>query len=244
MPEESTRPLAVVTGASLRIGKAIALELAARGYAIGLHYHTSQSAAQQTAAEIEALGSRAILLEADLGDPAQIERIFAQVAAIPGKLGVLVNSASSMPAGDLRETTLEEWDRVLDLNLRAPWLCAKAAAHLMEDSGGVIINITDSSLQKAWAKYPLYQISKTGLEALTRSLARTLAPAIRVNAVAPGLIQPADGFPEEEWQRLAGRTPLGRTGSPQAVAQAVAFLIENGYITGETLAVDGGYRLT
>ena len=112
------------------------------------------------------------------------------------------------------------------------------------DTDGVIVNITDSSLEKAWIKYPLYQISKSGLEALTRSLARALAPGVRVNAVAPGLIQATDGFPEDEWLRLAERTPLGRAGDPQAVAQAVAFLVENHYITGESLVVDGGYRLT
>ena len=132
MVENKHASLAVVTGAAVRIGKAIALELAARGYTIGLHYHTSQAEAEQTAAAIEALGSRAVLLQADLSDPRQIEKMYAQVASLSEKLQVLVNSASLMPAGDIGEATLEEWEQVLGINLRAPWLCAKAAARLMD----------------------------------------------------------------------------------------------------------------
>lgn len=235
-------PLAVVTGAAHRIGRAIALTLARRGCAVGLHYHHSQAAAEETAAQLRAIGAPVTLLQADLLAPAQIEAMFAQVAAISHPLRVLVNSAALMAGGNLREMPVAEWDDTLNLNLRAPWLCAQHAARLMAP-GGLIVNIGDAGAAKVWTRYPAYAVSKAGLETLTRLLAKTLAPQIRVNAVAPGLILPAAGTPEEEWQRLLRRLPLGAAGSPEQVAQAVAFFLENDYITGQVLAVDGGYQL-
>ena len=128
------------------MGRAIALELARQGFAIGLHYYHSADAAARTAADTSALGAPVYLLPADLADPPRSTIFSARVAALPHPLRVLVNSAAVMPRGDLREMPVEEWDAALDLNLRAPWLCARAAARLMEagESGGVIINITDS----------------------------------------------------------------------------------------------------
>lgn len=235
-------PLAVVTGAARRLGKAIALDLAGRGYAIGLHFNASGAAAAQTAAEIRRLGGEVLLLQADLTQPEEIDRLFGQLDGQPHPLRVLVNSAAVMPAGNLKDLSVAEWEAVMALNLRAPWLCAQQAARRMPE-GGVIINISDSGAHRAWSKYPAYVISKNGVETLTRLLAKTLAPGIRVNGVAPGLILPEEGFPEEEWQKLVGRLPLKQAGSPQAVAQAVAFLVENVHITGETVVVDGGYQL-
>jgi NAD(P)-dependent dehydrogenase (short-subunit alcohol dehydrogenase family) len=237
------KELALVTGAVHRLGRAIALALAARGYAIGLHYHSSR-AAEHTSAELLAAGAAAVYpLRADLRVPAQIDGLFAAVADLPHPLSVLVNSASVMQRGSLRDLPVDDWDGTLDLNLRAPWLCARAAARLMEPEGGTIINLTDSGAHKAWATYPAYIVSKAGLEALTRLLAKTLAPAVRVNAVAPGLILPAPDMPPETWQRLVDRLPLQAAGVPEDVARAVLFLIDNSYITGQTLVVDGGYQL-
>ncbi len=240
---ESALPLALVTGAAHRIGRAIALELARQGFAIGLHYFRSEEEAQQTAAELTATGAPAFLLPADLADPAQVEDLFARVAQLPHPLQVLVNSAAVMPRGDLRALPVEDWDAVLNLNLRAPWLCARAAATLMESSGGVIVNITDSGARKSWTGYPAYVVSKAALEALTRLLARALAPAVRVNAVAPGLILPSAELSAEQWQRLLGRLPLQAAGQPSDVARAVLFFVQNPYVTGQILAVDGGYQL-
>ena len=243
MPEKThSAPLAVVTGAARRLGKAISRELAARGYAIGLHYHSSQIEAEETAAELRAAGAQVILLPADLTDPSQVELLFRQVDGQPHPLRILVNSAAVMPGGDLRDMTTKEWDYVMALNLRAPWLCAQQAARRMT-GGGVIINISDSGAHKTWNHYPAYVISKNGLETLTRLLAKTLAPAIRVNGVAPGLILPKEDLPDEEWQKLIDRLPLKQAGSPESVAQAVGFLVENAHITGETIVVDGGYQL-
>lgn len=235
--------LALVTGGAVRLGKGIALALAEAGYAVGVHYNTSQKAAEETAGAAEELGVPVFLFQADLTDPAQINKLFSKVAELSMPLTVLVNSASVMPRGDLRSMQAAEWDMTLNVNLRAPWLCAQAAAGLMQDKGGVIINISDTGAHKTWTGFPAYTISKAGLEVLTNLLARMLAPGIRVNAIAPGLILPSSDTSSEVWQRLVQRLPAGHSGSPQDVAQAVLFLIENEYITGETLVVDGGYHL-
>lgn len=240
---ETILPLALVTGAAHRLGRAIAFALAEQGFAIGLHYHQSRVEAEETAAALaDASSTPVYLLPADLTQPDQVDDLFLRVAALPQPLRVLVNSAGVMSRGDLREMAVEEWDATLDLNLRAPWLCARAAARLME-SGGAIVNISDSGAQKAWAGYPAYVVSKAGLEALTRVLARTLAPKVRVNAVAPGLILPSTELPAETWGRLVDRLPLRAAGQPEDVARAVLFLVRNSYITGQILAVDGGYQL-
>ena len=247
---EAALPLALVTGAAHRIGRAVALELARQGFAIGLHYHHARGEAEATAAEITALGLPAYLLPADLTDPAQVEDLFARLGALPHPLRALVNSAAVMQRGDLREMPAAEWDAALDLNLRAPWLCARAAARLMTSTeapqtggGGVIINITDSGAGKVWTGYPAYIVSKAALETLTRLLARALAPAVRVNAVAPGLILPSEDVAADQWQKLVERLPLRAAGQPEDVARAVVFFLQNPYITGQVLAVDGGYQL-
>ena len=235
--------LALITGGAVRLGREIALALAREGYAIALHYHSSAGKAEKTAREIEKLGVPAYLLQADLREPEQIKACFAKISGLPQHLTVLVNSASVMPRGDLRSLPVTEWDDTLAVNLRAPWLCAQAAAELMQGRDGVIINLSDSGARKTWTGFPAYTISKAGLEVLTRLLARSLAPGIRVNAVAPGLILPSEDTSPDEWQRLVQRLPVKRQGSPQDVVQAVLFLINNRYITGETLVVDGGYQL-
>lgn len=235
--------MAVVTGGAVRLGREIALGLARAGYSLGLHYHGSRAQAAITARDIESLGIPVTLYQADLRDPDQVEGVFEQVSKSTEPLRVLVNSASIMPRGNLKSMGVDAWDATLDLNLRAPWLCARAAGRLMEAAGGVIINVSDSGAGKTWTGFPAYTISKAGLEVLTRLLARTLAPNIRVNAVAPGLILPSADTPEEDWQRLVKRLPVQKAGTPQDIVQAIYFLIENKYVTGETLHVDGGYQL-
>jgi NAD(P)-dependent dehydrogenase (short-subunit alcohol dehydrogenase family) len=153
-----------------------------------------------------------------------------------------LNSAALMRRGRLRETQVEDWDETINLNLRAPWLCAREAARLMT-GGGVIVNITDAGVRSAWTGYPAYLVSKAGLETLTRLLARDLAPTVRVNAVAPGLILPSLEVTDEAWNRLVERLPLQQPGLPAYIVQAVLFLLDNPYITGQTIVVDGGYQL-
>ncbi len=239
-------PLALVTGAAHRLGKAFALTLAQRGFDIVLHYHGSLDAAHQTQAEIESVGRRVIPLQADLTNPDEIQGLFSQLDHIlpPSSfiLKVLVNSAALMPNGTIDALTLENWDAPLDLNLRAPFLLAQECSKRMT-AGGLVVNITDVGAQKAWSRYPSYTVSKAALESLTRVLARALAPEIRVNAIAPGLVLQSETVSNEEWQRLTNRIPLKRPARLEEITSALEFLLENEYITGQTIVVDGGYSL-
>lgn len=230
--------LALVTGGAHRQGKAFALTLAHLGYDIILHYHSAGEQARQTQSEIESLKRRVTLAQADLTDPVQIQSLVSNLRS----LNILINSAAFMPSGNVESLTLETWNTTLDLNLRAPFLLAQACAAKMTE-GGLIVNITDVGAQKAWSRYPSYTVSKAGLESLTKILARALAPKIRVNAIAPGLVLQSDVVSSEEWERLVNRVPLKRPAGTEEVASALEFLIENEYITGQTIVVDGGYSL-
>jgi NAD(P)-dependent dehydrogenase (short-subunit alcohol dehydrogenase family) len=231
-------PLALVTGAARRLGKVFALALARQGFDIVLHYHRSSEAALQTRAEIESLGSRVTLIEADLTDPSQIQALVSNLQS----LQLLVNSAAFMPGGNVEALTIEDWDIALDLNLRAPFLLAQECAKKMTE-GGLIVNISDVGAQKSWSRYPSYTVSKAALESLTRLLARALAPEIRVNAIAPGFVLQSDIVNDAEWKRLINRIPLKRPARSEELASALEFLLENEYITGQTIVVDGGYSL-
>jgi NAD(P)-dependent dehydrogenase (short-subunit alcohol dehydrogenase family) len=238
-----TPQLVLVTGAAHRIGRVIALALARNGYAIGLHHLTSAKAAQQTAREIEDIGMPAILLQADLRDPNQIDRLFQELSGLPYPLTGLVNSAAIMPVSRLDNLSVELWDEIFALNLRAAWLCSQKAAHLIQPRNGWIINITDAGTCKVWKQHAAYNLSKSALNTLTRLLARTYAPQIRVNAVAPGLILPPSEMPVETWQKLVQRLPLSKTGKPEDIAQAVIFLVNNPAITGQIISIDAGFQL-
>lgn len=231
-------PFALVTGAAHRLGKVFALTLARHGFDLILHYHQSFEAARQTQTEVESVGTRVSLSQADLTDPAQIRSLVASIDS----LNVLVNSAALMPGGGVDVLTLEDWDSTLDLNLRAPFLLSQECARKMTD-GGLIVNITDVGATKAWSRYPSYTVSKAALESLTRVLARALAPAIRVNAIAPGLVLQSETVDDEEWQRLVRRIPLQRPARADEMGSALEFLLKNEYITGQTITVDGGYSL-
>ena len=235
-------PLAIVTGGAHRLGKAFAQALAHEGYAIVLHYWTSASDAEATAGELRAGGTRVFLACADLTDPGAISHMFQEVDEIPLPLRVLVNSAGMLQRADPSTLGPGAWDTTMDLNLRAPFLCAQEAARRMA-TGGLIVNITDVGARKSWSRFPAYTVSKAGLESLTRVLARAYAPRIRVNAIAPGLVLRSTDMQEAEWTRLVARLPLRRPGTADEVAEALLFLLANPYITGQTLAVDGGYSL-
>ena len=232
------RQLALVTGAAHRLGKVFALTLARAGYDILLHYHSAEDEARQTQLEIESIGRRVILSQADLIDPAQIQSLISNL----NSLNVLVNSAAFMPSGNTESLSIENWDASLDLNLRAPFLLAQECAKKMTE-GGLIVNITEVGAQKAWSRYPSYTVSKAALESLTKILARALAPKIRVNAIAPGFVLQSDIVPVEEWERLINRVPLKRPARSEEIASALEFLLKNEYITGQTIVVDGGYSL-
>lgn len=242
MNQVEKRQIALVTGAAHRVGKAVTLGLARLGYAIGLHYYSSQAEAEQTSAEITAQGGEVVLLQADLRDPTQIRGLFERLDQQPFTLQVLVNSAALMPQASLMEMDAAAWDSVFSLNLRAPWLCSREAAARMA-AGGVIINLIDSGFQKLWTRYGAYVLSKNGLEMQTRLLAKELAPTVRVNAVAPGLVLKDSHMADADWQRLLDRLPGKTTTQLESITAAVTFLVQNEDITGETIYVDRGFHL-
>lgn len=245
-----TFPLALVTGAAHRLGRAFALTLARSGYAILLHYNTSGDAAEGTADEIRRLGVPVFPVKADISDESQIEALFSSLdgtladrASLVTCLSVLVNSAAVLQRADARSLSADEFDATLAINLRAPFLCAQQAYRRMKDQGGLIVHVSDVAAQKVWTGFPAYTVSKAALESLTRIQARAFAPKVRVNAIAPGLVLPADDMLLEDWERLVGRLPLKRAAAPEELAFTLEFLLKNEYITGQTIVVDGGYSL-
>lgn len=237
---------ALVTGAARRVGRAIALALARRGASLVVHYAGSEVAATEAASEIEDLGVSAWPVQADLRRRKEVERLFDAIRERAGRLDVLVNSAASFERARFADITVEAWDEVMALNLRAPFLCTQLATPLMRSAGsGAIVNIADLSGVRPWKKFAHHGTSKAGLIHLTRAAACELAPEIRVNCVVPGAILPPPGMDEDSdrWRELARQTPLQRTGSPRELAEAVVFLISNDFITGAVLPVDGGDHL-
>ena len=232
--------LALVTGAGHRVGRAIALGLAGRGFDVAVHYNASDAPAQETARAVREHGVAAQVFRADLTAPSAPAQLIEEVTARMGAVDVLVNSAAVMMRTPLDSVTTADWDAMFALNLRAPFFLAVAAATTMQTRGGVIINIADLAAFETWPAYVPHSITKAGVVQMTRALARVMAPAIRVNAVAPGAVLLPDDWTEQDAARLAGTTPLKRIGSPDDVVQAVLYLIDAEYVTGETLIVDGG----
>lgn len=236
--------VALVTGGAVRVGKAIALALARAGADVVINYHSSADAAVATAAEIEALGRRALAIRADVAQGRQVQALVDEAVARLGRLDVLVNSASLWRRTPWAELDEAAWDQLVDIALKGPFLCAKAAApHLAAHGDGAIINIVDLSAFVPFPNFMPHSAAKAGLVNLTYSLAMELAPAVRVNAVAPGPVLPPPDYTEAQIQAAARRTLLGRWGTPEDVAQAVVFLAQAPYITGVVLPVDGGERL-
>jgi NAD(P)-dependent dehydrogenase (short-subunit alcohol dehydrogenase family) len=231
-----------VTGAALRLGKAMALDLAGRGADIVVHYNKSEAEARATAEQIEALGRRVLVVQADLSQVDQITGVVRQIDEAFGRLDVLINSASNFYRVPLEEITEEVWDKSLTVNLKGPCFCALEAAKLMKrGGGGKIINFADWAGFRPYRNYLPYLVSKGGIITLTRALALELAPEILVNAVAPGPVLPPPGTTEEEIEKMTRNVPLHRLGSPEDIVATVAFFLEGSdYITGQMLCVDGG----
>jgi NAD(P)-dependent dehydrogenase (short-subunit alcohol dehydrogenase family) len=236
--------VALVTGSARRLGRSIANALAEAGCAVAIHHHASPAEAVDAVRGCRAHGVEAEAFQADLRDPVQIGRLFTELESRFGRLDILVNSAATFARTPAMQITPEEWDRVLDLNLRAPFLCSQAAARMMKGAGaGSIVNIADVAAFQAWPGYAHYCVSKAGLVMVTRVLARALAPEVRVNAIAPGPVLPPEDTSADERGRLAELTALKRLGRPEDVVDATLFLLGSSYITGETIAVDGGRLL-
>ena len=241
--------VALVTGGARGIGKAIALELASRGVDIAFNYFRSHDVAVETQSEIEDLGVRCLRMKAHLGERARIVEIFARVKNEYGRLDILVNNAASGVQRSAAELDEKHWDWTMDINAKAPWLCAIEASKLMVD-GGTIVNLTSEGSRRVLPNYFSVGSSKAALEAVTRYLAVELAPAgIRVNAVSGGYVETGalEHFPNREEMLEAGRrTPAGRMVSSEDIAKIVAFLCgdEAQMIRGQVIVVDGGATLT
>jgi len=242
----STKPLegqvALVTGGGKRIGRAIALTLGRAGADVIVNYNQSREGAQATAREIESLGAHAIALRADVSRPAQVAAMFRTIEKRFARLDLLVNNAGVFFPRKWDELEEKDFDCVLGANLKGPFFCAQAAARMMMRQGqGNIINISSLGGLQAWPSYMHYCASKAALISLTRSLAKALAPTIRVNSVAPGTIMFPDEARNAVTRKLIGAIPLRKAGDADDIAQMVLFLATHSeFITGQTFSVDGG----
>ena len=233
--------VALVTGAGRRLGRAMAAALADRGMVLAIHHHASGSGAEELRKEILAAGGRAVCFDADLTDPHAARALPERVVAELGRLDVLVNSAAVMHRLTLEETTPEQWDAILDLNLRSVFFCTQGAAPALRTARGKVVNLADLAGLEPWPGFAAHSVSKAGVVMLTKVLALSLAPDVTVNAIAPGAVLVPEEYDAEERDRLARATPLRRLGSPSDVVSALLYLLEGGdFVTGEVLVVDGG----
>jgi pteridine reductase len=236
--------VALVTGAGRRLGRELARALAARGMTLAIHHHASSQGAEALRAEIAAAGGRAECFGADLTDAHAARALPQRVVETLGGLDVLVNSAAVMHRLDFEQTTPEQYDAILDLNLRSAFFCTQGAARALRAARGKVVNLADLAGLQPWPGFVAHSISKAGVVMLTKVLARSLAPEVTVNAIAPGAVLVPEDYDEEERRRLARATPLGRLGNPQDVVGAMLYLLEAGdFVTGEVLSVDGGRLL-
>jgi NAD(P)-dependent dehydrogenase (short-subunit alcohol dehydrogenase family) len=230
--------VALITGSAKRIGREIALELSSRGARIAVHYRTSVTEAREVA------GHTGATFQAELTNMAAVEKMMHDIGERFGRLDILVNSASMFSPATAADATSEHWDSQMDTNAKAPFFIAQHASRLMQKAGaGKIINIADVAGEVIWPGYLPYSISKAALIAVNRGLAKAYAPEIQVNAIAPGPVLFPEYYTEEQKQSAVERTLLKRPGSPRDIVNAVVFLIENDYITGEVIHVDGGRHI-
>ncbi|MHB1005144.1 MAG: 3-oxoacyl-[acyl-carrier-protein] reductase [Chloroflexota bacterium] len=237
---------AIVTGAGRGIGRAVAAKLASLGASVAINYRTSATAAEELAAQIDASGGRALAVQADVGAAADVERLVARTLEVFGRIDILVNNAGITRDNLLMRMSEQEWDDVLDTNLRGPYLCTKAVLRpMVRQRGGRIVFISSVVGLQGNAGQANYAAAKAGLIALARSTAREVGSrGITANVVAPGFIQTdmTAGLSDEIRRRVQDQIPLGKFGVPEDVAEAVAFLASDAaaYITGQVLTVDGG----
>ncbi len=236
----------LITGAARRVGAVCAQYLHARGCRICIHYRNSEREASRLCRQLnDQRPDSARIFQADLLDLAQLQAMTEAVHSAWGGLDVLVNNASAFYATKISTVTEGEWDDLLGSNLKAPFFLAKAFSRSLAENNGCIVNIIDIHAQRGLQEFPVYSIAKAGLAAMTRVLAKELAPAVRVNAVSPGaILWPENELDEAEKRDILARVALQRSGSPEDIAKAVGFLIMDGdYITGQNIAVDGGRTL-
>ncbi|HHX64856.1 MAG TPA: SDR family oxidoreductase [Chloroflexi bacterium] len=234
----------LITGAAVRLGRAMALAVAARGARVIVHYFTSRDSADDLVNEVRRLGSDAITVQADLRDIVGLPRLVDEGVKAFGHVDVLINSASIFERGTWDSTTEANWDNHFAINLKAPFfLCQAYAARLIEGQRGHIINMVDWRALRPGTGYMAYTMTKAALVTMTQSLALALAPNVQVNAIAPGVILPPPGEDESYLERLVPRIPARRVGSPEEITRTVLFLLESDFVTGDVIHVTGGEHL-
>jgi len=241
---DGSERVALVTGGARRLGRAFVEALAARGMRVAVHYGSAEAEARGVVEGLRSAGHDAEMFGADLRDAAAAMELPDRVAAHFGRLDVLVNSAAIMERATLDQTTVERWDAIINLNLRAPFFVAQHAAPHLTRAHGTIVNIADLGGLEPWPNFAAHSISKAGIVMLTRVLAVSLAPEVTVNAIAPGTVMVPDDFDEVKREFLSATTPLQRLGTPEDAVGALLYLVEQArFVTGETLVVDGGRLL-
>jgi len=236
--------VALVTGGGRRLGRAIALALSQRGMQLAVHYNQSGAGAEEVCAKVRAAGGRAEAFGADLANAEAARALPDIVVRRFGQLDVLVNSAGIMKPAAVAETTPALWDEIMAVNLRAMFFTVQGALPALFKARGKVVNLADVGGLEPWPRYTAHCVSKAGVVMLTEALARSLAPDITVNAVAPGAILPPDDWEQSALDHLAATTPLKRLGAPSDITAAILYLLEGGdYVTGHTLVVDGGRLL-
>ena len=234
--------VALITGGAKRIGRSIAARLASAGASVVVNYAHSKAEAEELVRELQAAGGRALAWQADVSRGSEVQGMFRAVDAEFGRLDILVNNAGIFCPARFEELTEEQWDRVMNVNLKSQYLCAQAAAPLLKRQGhGHIVNLASIGAFQPRPRYAHYCASKAGVVMLTRCLARALAPEIAVNSIAPGKIE----FPGEPLDEgYIRHTPLAKVGSGDDIAETVLFLVRSKFITGQVILVDGGRSLT
>jgi len=233
-------PTALVTGGAVRVGRAISLALADSGFDLVISYRSSGGPAEELRAIIEASGQECTVVQADLADPEAITMLGRRTREVFKRLDLLVNNAASFSSTSLLDIDGQEWNEVLNVNLRGPHLMVREFADLLRESKGSVVNIADHMGLHPWVKYAHHSVSKAGLVHLTKIQARALAPEARVNAVAPGLVLPPDEMDEKAVASAADSVLLKRAGTAEDVAEAVLYLARAEYVSGHLLVVDGG----
>lgn len=235
--------VALITGGAVRVGRAITLGLAEAGYDVVIVYHTSAAEARAVADSVRQLGRVALVVRGDVSVAEDIEAISQHLRDEFGRLDLLVNNASLFQSASLLDVQEREWDRVMAVNLKGPFLMVKATADLLTEANGRVVNLIDLSAFKPWVEHPHHAVSKAGLLHLTRVMAQALAPAVRVNAVAPGTVLLPESYDEDAGRQSRERSALGTLGSPEDVVRTILFLERSPFITGEVIVVDGGRML-
>jgi len=240
-----TGKVALITGAAQRVGAATAKTLHHHGCNIVIHYRRSERAAKSLQEELQAQRKHSVrLVRGDILDPLDRSELLDKAAGFWQRLDVLVNNASSFYPTPIGSVTYEQWDDLIGSNLKAPFFLCQQAAPWLIKSMGCIVNIVDIHAERPLKSYPVYSIAKAGLAMLTKALARELGPDVRVNGVAPGaILWPSRDIDDERRETIIERTALKRKGEPQDIANAVVYLTQAQYVTGQIIAVDGGRSL-